>query len=195
MRGLGKWNPWEELDDVSYIAAVDIAIADTSHLDYFRAEECGEKGLVIGTDSGILQRNTTEGAVGEVDSDRALPLLNFGCEALTFQDLLNKSDALAESTIGRIYLIALGGLKRETLEQIAEKAIPGIGADLCPGEGCQLVKHPTQKPGVIFGQHLLPILREVKRVLRATYLLLDLVEGDQTVALKNIQVASNRCGS
>lgn len=120
----------EELGNVSYIAAVDIAIADTSNLDNLSTQERRDKGLVISTNGGILQRNTPEGAVGEEDLDRAISPLNYGCEALPFQGLLRHSDTLAQVTRGSIYLIPLGGLNRETLQQIPGKALLNMGADL-----------------------------------------------------------------
>ena len=125
-------NSREDLGHVSYIAAVDIAISDTSNLDNLRAQERGDKGLVISTNSGILQRNTPEGAVAEADLERPLPPLNFGCEALLFQGLPRKSDTFAQVTRGGIHLIAFGCLNRETLEQIPGKALLSRGADLLP---------------------------------------------------------------
>ena len=120
----------EELGHFSYIAAADIAIADTGNLDNLRSQECRDEGLFISTNSRILQRNAPEGAVAEVDMERVIPPLNFGCEALLFQGLLRKSDTLAQVTRGRIHLIALGGRNRQTLEQIMGKVLLHMGADI-----------------------------------------------------------------
>ena len=125
-------NSRDDLGHVSYIAAVDIAIADTSNLDNLSAQERRDKGLVISTNSGILQRDTPEGAVAEADLERSLPQLNFGCEALLFQGLPRKSDTLVQVTRGMIHLIALGGLNRETLQQIPGKALLSMGAHFLP---------------------------------------------------------------